>query len=480
MKRILKYIISMFVILLLSGQILGQSTTSDKDKFYQKSKAQDNSFKNLSSVYSPTTLEGELLWESKITDIEIVTKGGVGTTLTIQTYGENFEIIGTYTTVIKYENEYNYIKADIFDQNSLCYRVLTDPSCTLTSVNFYSKNISGKILCNSTVDLKDISLLVDNKVSYAVDSTGCFSFGVDPKTTHTLKVLVSGIVKATYYDIQAQPNGITNLKEISLLFDSQDKHEGSSFGYVMDASTSSYKRNVTINIREGINNRSGNIIKTITSDTEGKFDTGLLEYGYYTGEVVGSSNTIGTYFDFCVEFDKHNIGTIGITPPLKDTQMRIILQGQNGGKTSMFDFDPHIITVPSKDYSYIYAWDTEKCSEFLFGSGGLCDITKNNGTWYVLSQGISYDLDDVSYNLDSMTIDFKNLPTISLEGNAVTYEYYVCLYAGFIFWDNPCVYIYSGDKLIAQYYAPNYLLQKNERLWKVFSLDSTTRDILVE
>ena len=70
-------------------------------------------------------------------DMEIVSNGGVGTTLTIETYGANFKLIGSYSTTIKYETEYNYVRTSIFNDDCICYRIVTDDSCKVKDINFY-------------------------------------------------------------------------------------------------------------------------------------------------------------------------------------------------------------------------------------------------------------------------------------------------------------------------------------------------------
>lgn len=495
MKKYFVGVQSLFIILTLFFSI--QVYAKEVDDVFKKMPCVDTEVSKLHQVYS--TKDDKEAISSEFSDVEIVTNGGVGTTLKLDLYGEGFELINSYNTVIENEHEYNYIKAEAFKE-CLSYEIITDDACTVDTVNFYTEtlpnNVSGRVDVYPWDEESRIQLLVDHKDIYMLDSEGCYSFYADPTSKHILEFLVDNEVVTTYYDIQPSENGVTTLQQVDINLDEIDKPGGMLYGELLNVATNTALTNATINIRKGLNNRTGDVVKTIASNSKGCFSA-ELNYGYYTAEIFSlEQEVIKTFFSFIIDSDHRILGTIGITPPLEKNQMRIILQGQNCMEkdysndfcevnkqlcTYVGDYDAHILSE-STEVLVLPVWDEDKCNEFL--SQYCEDHSLDIGTvWYVpLQQGISYDMgSDIYQDVDSFVIDFTTLPNLN-KNNAgeitdMTYDYYVMWYNWLMLWSVLHVDVYKGNELINQYYAPVEIVDEESRTWKVFSIDPYSQNI---
>lgn len=210
----------LFLLLFMSTSIFAQ----DNERFYKKSAYQDDEIKKLELIYSPTSVDNEERTDVSISDMEIVTSGGVGTKLTIETYGAGFKVLGSYSTVINTKTEYNYIKTDIFGEDCICYRIVTDGDCELKCINFYGQVAKNNLELRQN---KEFQGIVPFNMS-------CISFDID--NISDKNIVCNMVIEIQDYNAFS---GIVINKDASLLLTDTNKAIGNLSGKITSISDSS-------------------------------------------------------------------------------------------------------------------------------------------------------------------------------------------------------------------------------------------------
>lgn len=283
------------------------------------------------------------------------------------------------------------------------------------------------------------TITVDENKTYTTNSDGTFSIHLVADKAHTIKVAKEGYMDVYYYNILVEKDQEINLTAIMQLPVSYQNISGKVTGQVVSALTGNGMPGLSIKIRTGINNQDGEVIDTITTDNQGRFETGLLRNGVYTGEIVGD-NIIKTYFSFGCIGEESSVGVIAVTPLLSGDEMRIVLTWGANPR----DLDSHL-------------------------QGGIQHIYFGNR----VGTGINLDHDDTtSYGPETITINFNQIP-------AGEYEYYVHWYSGTGTWgtSEARVQVYIGSELKAEYFVPAGQQSIDDRTWRVFKFDTATKKI---
>lgn len=210
-------------------------------------------------------------------------------------------------------------------------------------------------------------------------------------------------------------------------------------GRTVNAVTGDPIANIQINIRQGSDNKTGDIIDTLMTDSTGKFKFDNLSIGSYTAEVVGSGY-VTNYLNFNCIGDENNLGDISLMPIISGNKMTVVLTwGEN----------------------------PDDLDSYFTGEGQMVYFDNKDGT------GVTLDVDDVnSYGPETITIDFDELP-------AGTYRYFVKWFSGSGTWatSKAKVQVYLNNSLVREFNAPSNLSSGDGTVWNVFSLDSETQTI---
>lgn len=271
------------------------------------------------------------------------------------------------------------------------------------------------------------------------DTTGSYRFeNLAARSGYSILLIKANYLTEDYNTIETQPNEIKYLETV-LQINSQYEGLGNITGNIRNALDGSGVSGLNINIRDGINTRTGSIVRTATTGNNGNYDVFELEAGNYTGEISGSGYQIN-YFTILVLGGRTNEGQNGVVNPLlAGGEMRIVLSW--GANPS--DLDSHL-TGPTSDNSsdrfHVY-----------FGQAR--------------STNINLDRDDVSsYGPETTTIQQQ------VEG---LYRYSIHDYSNggsssssAMANSSANVKVYNGNGLVAEFNVPN----QAGTLWTVFEM----------
>lgn len=271
------------------------------------------------------------------------------------------------------------------------------------------------------------------------DTTGSYRFeNLAARSGYSILLIKANYLTEDYNTIETQPNEIKYLETV-LQINSQYEGLGNITGNIRNALDGRGVSGLNINIRDGINTRTGSIVRTATTGNNGNYDVFELEAGNYTGEISGSGYQIN-YFTILVLGGRTNEGQNGVVNPLlAGGEMRIVLSW--GANPS--DLDSHL-TGPTSDNSsdrfHVY-----------FGQAS--------------STNINLDRDDVSsYGPETTTIQQQ------VEG---LYRYSIHDYSNggsssssAMANSSANVKVYNGNGLVAEFNVPN----QAGTLWTVFEM----------
>lgn len=231
---------------------------------------------------------------------------------------------------------------------------------------------------------------------------------------------------------------------------------GVASGYIKDSISTSGVSGLTLNIRNGLNNRSfGEPIKTIVTSSNGAYSV-TLPAGHYCIEIVDNRSGINTndaynktYFNIKVVGNATINGQNGVVSnKLNDNQLRIVLTWD----MYPYDLDSHLIGP-----------------------------TKNGGQFHISYTNKQYrENGDVVANLDVDDVDSYGPETTTIY-NPIngTYSFYVYNYSGnpSINVSNAKVVVYVGNSNIPSYVF-NVPTSGSGRTWNVFKYQSATKSII--
>ena len=236
--------------------------------------------------------------------------------------------------------------------------------------------------------------------------------------------------------------------------------KGSVSGKIIDSVKGRPVSEVTVRIREGQNNVTGEVIKETTTNSEGVYRITGLNPGIYTIQVLDlrsdNQEYISTSFNVYIEPGKESENNgAGISPIIDDEQVRFVLRWGNKESGAPADLDSHMVgpEVTGSGQFHIY----------------FDDKTYDN------EDDIKYadlDLDDTEWEGPETTTIYKRTPGI--------YHFYVHNYSdkyasvsNTLAKSQASVQVYSGSRLVQTFYVPN----KEGTLWSVCSYDSLTGNI---
>lgn len=235
--------------------------------------------------------------------------------------------------------------------------------------------------------------------------------------------------------------------------------KGTASGTISDYLTGEGIENLTLNIRSGVGTKTGSIISTITSGSNGRYVTGELSAGLYTVEIIDNRSDISekyltNYFNIKV-MGNINIGNQNgaVGTGLVSDQLRIVLRW---GSTPS-DLDSHLVG-PTSDGDKFHVYFSDK--KYTENSTRIADL----------------DLDDTSSWGPETTTIYNPVPG--------TYKFCVHDYSNKYNSSNTAlsnsgaiVQIYRGISAVPEYEL--YVPQGIGTVWNVFEYNSETGNINV-
>lgn len=323
----------------------------------------------------------------------------------------------------------------------------------------YVTSINGEPMADVEVRVlsDEYNVLVGNALT---NSEGNYNIPV-PSNGGTYRIVITkpGYIVTTIYDIDMNsqflgayqesvyliPNNNTSYNIQILLSDAFNKLTVDNSFY--DSENGYYGMNdmiklsgATLNIRTGINNKTGSIYTTTYADDYGLVNV-YLPAGVYTGEII-KNGYITSYFTITARYDNDFIQS-NTTPVLGDDEVRIVL---TWGDTPS-DLDSHLFTPYQGE------------------DGDMQHIgySQRDDGW-----GNNLDVDDTtSYGPETITI--SNLSSGS-------YKYYVADYSNCAYGNSDSyemslsgakVSVYTKDGLVQMFNVPR---NKSGVIWEVFEI----------
>lgn len=238
--------------------------------------------------------------------------------------------------------------------------------------------------------------------------------------------------------------------------------KGSVSGKIIDSVTGKAVSGVTVRIREGQGNVTGEQVKKETkTDSEGNYKFTELTPGIYTIQVLDlrsdKQEYISTSFNVYIESGKESVNNgTGLSPIIEDEQVRFVLRWGNEESGAPEDLDSHMIGPKASGSGQFHTFYMDKAYIDDESEDTLADL----------------DLDDTTWEGPETTTIYKK--------SAGTYYFYVHNYtdkddkvSSTLATSQASVQVYSGSRLVQTFYVPN----KEGTLWSVCGYDSLTGTI---
>ena len=238
--------------------------------------------------------------------------------------------------------------------------------------------------------------------------------------------------------------------------------KGSVSGKIIDSVTGNPVSGVTVRIREGQNNVTGEeAAKETTTNSEGIYKFTGLNPGIYTVQVLDlrsdNQKYISTSFNIYIESGKESENNgAGLSPIIDDEQVRFVLRWGNKESGAPSDLDSHMIGPKATGAGQFHTYYSDKTY-----------VNDEDGETYA-----DLDLDDTEWEGPDTTTIYKGTPGV--------YYFFVHNFSdcedtnsNTLATSQASVQVYSGSRLVQTFYVPN----KEGTVWSVCSYDSLTGNI---
>lgn len=229
----------------------------------------------------------------------------------------------------------------------------------------------------------------------------------------------------------------TVFMETFLMVEGEESDIGTATGKITNALTGNGVGGITLDVRSGWNNDTGEILTTTTTDDSGNY-TITLPIGNYT-LCASKEGYISTMINVVVQKDICTTKNGSMTPIISGDSFRIVLTWGS----SPSDLDSHVVgTLSSGSSFHVYYGDKSEYD----GEVEVCNL----------------DVDDTSsYGPETITL---NTTTDN------PYYYYIYNYSSTtgMITSEAQIKVYQGDTLVATFNVPTN--QADARYWNVFAI----------
>lgn len=200
-----------------------------------------------------------------------------------------------------------------------------------------------------TIELQRNGTVIE---SQSTDSNGEYKFQADPGR-YDLIFKKSGYIGATYNDIESVGGETTYVEMIFQV--PQSEETGEAQGQVLNAITGQPEPNVRVEIRQGLNEKTGSTIQVLTTDADGNYSFSAPS-GYYTMTAKKEGFSNKTFSAPIRGGADIIIPDAAISPNLQGDQFRVVLRWGN----MPYDLDSHL-TGPGAngDKSHVFYGSSE-------------------------------------------------------------------------------------------------------------------------
>ena len=180
------------------------------------------------------------------------------------------------------------------------------------------------------------------------DSDGNFTFTNLKAGNYVLHVTKSGYDEAILYSAIENVDGNYQWGDIPLFPAGESQDAGSMSGLVIDATQQGNVgiEDITLRLREGSGNVTGDVVATTTSSADGSYAFGDLPAGPYTVQAIdmrnGSTRYLTTSANVNIKSGIDNNKVIGMTPGVDRGKLQFVLHWNDEKSGAPADLDSHL------------------------------------------------------------------------------------------------------------------------------------------
>ena len=313
---------------------------------------------------------------------------------------------------------------------------------------------------SNAIDADGILNYVGGAKNCATNASGRYSFEDVSLGNYYLAAVMKDMKTVVQTVIINSDTGSSYNNEMLVMLPEKMTGTGSVSGTVVDAGTGHpVDYPVTLKIRKGKTNRTGEALQTVSAASGGQYRFENIPAGSYTVQVIssaaGETSITTNYINVVVLEGEDTASNITVTPTLNKDEMRFVLRWGTKASGAPSDLDSHLVG-PTENGEKFHIWYSRKTYSY-------------NGQKYD-----ELDVDDTEW-------EGPETSTIRQMVNGV-YDFYVYDYSNqdneasteMSQKSNAYVQVYDGDVLLATYHIPQ---GGSGNLWHVCSFDSTTRKL---
>lgn len=289
----------------------------------------------------------------------------------------------------------------------------------------------------------DVELHGEHVTTAFSDAQGSYQVDLTPESQYQLTYLKAGYLASTYYNVEVREDETTYLEQV-LEIDESHGGPGSVSGNIVNALSGDGVSGLTVDLREGLNARTGPVAVTTSTGNNGYYSLSDLLAGSYTAEAHGQGY-ITTFFSvICIGGQESPNQNASITPILPPGETRIVLTWG----ASPRDLDSH-------------------SSGPLPGGGRFHMYYPYQGLRTPWPDDVYLDLDDVtSWGPETTTWKRQNAGTYRYSVHDYTNRW--SLSSNALSLSGAQVRVYSEEGLIAHFNVPT---GQPGTLWSVFEME---------
>ena len=340
-----------------------------------------------------------------------------------------------------------------------CMKQMTNPELSDGNIQVPMGIITGTVQDTSHQQgIKDVLVeVIKNSAVVTQDSTdvnGEYSVEVEVDSIYRLQFSHPDYISAFCENISVNSETIPEIVDNIILVpkgSTTSTDTGSVSGTILNATNYIPVDSLFLQIRSGINAETGPVLKSVATDSLGRYKFSGLEAGNYTIQVSGDGYITIFFTVICIGGQDNSNQNFAITPVLNANEIRIILTWTESPK----DLDAHL-TGPRPNGGRFHVWYREKVYVDTNASGQVETFAE-------------LDLDDLSsYGPETVTIYDQ------IDG---TYRFSVHDYTNRSSESSTAlsnsgaqVRIYKGSGLLETFNVPTNM---GGTLWTVFEMNGT-------
>jgi hypothetical protein len=185
------------------------------------------------------------------------------------------------------------------------------------------------------------------------DASGLFEIEIESGPNYQIRFVSDSYMDVTYFNVTIEP-GVTVFLETVLQIESVYSGNGTVGGTIRDAFSGELMADVSLQLREGINVHSGDVVFEASTDNNGYYQIAEVPAGYYTAQLSGNGYNNSYFSILSIGSQERLSQNAAISPVISEGETRIVL---SWGSTPR-DLDSHLYgpgALPEQRFHIYYA-----------------------------------------------------------------------------------------------------------------------------